>query len=256
MAHHFSHDGVRIAYDDTGAGDPAIVFVHGWCCDRTHHAAQVAYFSQSHRCISLDLRGHGDSDVPDAGYGIPVFADDVAALCGALGLRKPVIVGHSMGGAIALSLAARHPDLPSRIVLLDAAICPPDALTAMVGPLADAFAGDGWRDALGGIFTGMFIESEDASLRERIVAAALATPQHVAAGEWTALWANDAAADGAACCVPVLYVGSHAPVADLAKVRAALPAVVIDQTPGVGHFHQIIAPEQINAMIERFLAAD
>lgn len=251
---HLTRDGVKLYYEEAGAADPAMVFVHGWCCDHTHHAPQVEHFSPHHRCISVDLRGHGRSDVPADGYTIPEFADDVASLCGQLGLRKPVIVGHSMGGAVALALAARHPALPRAIIMLDAAIFPPDALAAMKDQFSAAFHTDGYREPLGAIFNGMFMDSDDPARKERLVTAALAMPQHVAAAEWDAMWSNDFAGAAAACKVPALYVGSHAPVAEIAKLRAAMPNAIIGQTVGAGHFHQLEVPEQINPMIERFLA--
>jgi pimeloyl-ACP methyl ester carboxylesterase len=251
---HLTRDGVKLYYEEAGAGDPAMVFVHGWCCDRTHHAPQVAHFSPRHRCISVDLRGHGLSDVPPDGYTISGFADDVAWICGQLGLKKPIIVGHSMGGAVVLSIAARHPDLPRAIVMLDGAIFPPDTLAATKDAVSAVFHTDRYRDPLGAIFNGMFMASDDPALKERLVAAALAMPQHVAAAEWDAMWSNDYAGAAAACKVPALYVGSHAPVADVAKLRAAMPNAIIAQTVGAGHFHQLEVPEQINPMIERFLA--
>jgi pimeloyl-ACP methyl ester carboxylesterase len=74
------------------------------------------------------------------------------------------------------------------------------------------------------------------------------------AAEWRALWSNDYAGDAAKCAVPAMYVGSHAPVADMVKLRAAMPNAILAQTAGAGHFHQLIVPEQVNAMIDRFLA--
>jgi pimeloyl-ACP methyl ester carboxylesterase len=251
---HVTRDGVKLYYEESGAGDPAMVFVHGWCCDRTHHAPQVEHFSPRHRCVSVDLRGHGLSDASADGYTIAGFADDVAWICGQLGLNKPVIVGHSMGGAVALSLSARHPELPRAIVMLDGAIFFPQALAATEAQLSAAFHSDAYLEPLGAIFNGMFMASDDPARKERLVAAALAMPQHVAAAEWDAMWSNDFAGAAAACKVPALYVGSHAPVADVARLRAAMPDAIIGQTAGAGHFHQLEVPEQINPMIERFLA--
>ena len=65
------------------------------------------------------LRGCGQSDAPETGYSIPELADDVAAFCTAVGIEKPVVVGHSLGGMIAVELGARYPDLPSALVLVD-----------------------------------------------------------------------------------------------------------------------------------------
>ena len=251
---HLDRDGVKLYYDDAGRGEPSMVFVHGWCCDRSHFSEQVAHFSPAHRCVSLDLRGHGESDAPNDACTIPALADDVAFVCDELGLRKPVIVGHSMGGAIALSLAARYPDLPSAIVMLDGAILQPDALIALVEELNPVLHSDGYLEPLTQIFHGMFIATDDAARHERIVAAAIATPRHVVVAEWDALWSYDSAADAALCKVPALYVGAHAPAGDMARIREAMPHALVAQTAGAGHFHQLEVPEQVNAMIERFLA--
>src|SRR4051812_32581544 len=97
-------DGGKLHYDEAGGGDPALVFVHGWCCNSTHFAPQVEHFASTHHVISIDLPGHGISDAPAGETSLARLADDVAWLCRELGLKKPVIVGHSMGGAIALSV--------------------------------------------------------------------------------------------------------------------------------------------------------
>lgn len=103
-------DGVALAYDDAGSGTPPLLLVHGYACDRSAMERQSACFTTRHRVVNVDLRGHGESDKPDGVYSIPSFADDLAWLCRELGLYRPVVVGHSLGGMIALDLAARYPD--------------------------------------------------------------------------------------------------------------------------------------------------
>ena len=71
-------DGTALAYAEAGVGAPTLVFVHGWTCNRTHFAPQVAQFAPRHRVIAVDLRGHGASDAPEQRYTISGFADDVA----------------------------------------------------------------------------------------------------------------------------------------------------------------------------------
>lgn len=58
------HKGTKLAYEDRGAGKPAFVFVHGWTCNRSFFAPQAEHFARRHRVVSLDLRGHGESDKP------------------------------------------------------------------------------------------------------------------------------------------------------------------------------------------------
>jgi pimeloyl-ACP methyl ester carboxylesterase len=72
------HKGIKLAYEDRGAGKPPFVFVHGWTCDRSFFAPQVEHFARRHRVVSLDLRGHGESDQPEGQYSIAAYADDIA----------------------------------------------------------------------------------------------------------------------------------------------------------------------------------
>lgn len=65
---------------------------------------------------------------------MPAFADDLAWMCGQLGLHRPVVVGHSLGGMVGLQLAADHPDVPAAVVALDATICPPEGTGEMLAP--------------------------------------------------------------------------------------------------------------------------
>jgi len=112
-------NGVRLYYDRAGSGEPELLFVPGWCCDHTAFEPQFDYFRNSHAVTALDLRGVGKSDGPEEGYSIPELTDDVAALCAEVGIEKPVVVGHSLGGMIAVELGARYSSLPRALVLVD-----------------------------------------------------------------------------------------------------------------------------------------
>ncbi len=101
--------GVALFYEEKGTGEPSVLLVHGWCCDHTYFAPQLGHFAgRGHRVVAVDLRGHGRSDKPHQEYTMQIFADDLAWVCERIGLEKPVVVGHSMGGIVAFNLAARY----------------------------------------------------------------------------------------------------------------------------------------------------
>ena len=113
------HNGMTLAYEDRGAGKPAFVFVHGWTCNRSFFAPQAAHFARQHRVVSVDLRGHGESDKPSAGYLPRDYVGDIAALAAHETSRPRAILGHSLGAVIAALLAAERPELMSRVILVD-----------------------------------------------------------------------------------------------------------------------------------------
>jgi len=248
-------DGIRLACDEAGEGDPPMVLVHGWCCQRSYMRPQLEHFSRRYRTLAIDLRGHGESDVPEAGaYAIERHSDDIAELCQRLGVRRPVVVGHSMGGAIALALAARFPDVPSAIVMLDGAVLFPAHLAGALPAVIETWRGQDFRERLRPFVEGMFIASDDAALRRRIIEDMLAQPQHVVIAEIESLVAFDGETAAKACTTPSLYIGSAEPVADMGRLKELMPGCLRAQTAGAGHFHQLEVPEQVNIMIERFLA--
>ncbi|MBE8471843.1 alpha/beta fold hydrolase [Streptomyces justiciae] len=114
-------DGAALTYDDEGPRDGEgvpLVFVHGWTADRHRWDHQLAHFAEMRRVIRLDLRGHGES----SGAGVRTIAelaDDVLALLDHLGVERCVLVGHSMGGMIAQTIALAHPERVERMVLVN-----------------------------------------------------------------------------------------------------------------------------------------
>jgi pimeloyl-ACP methyl ester carboxylesterase len=108
------------------------------------------FAGRGRRVVAVDLRGHGESDKPRQRYTIGAFSDDLAWLCGRLGLARPVVIGHSMGGITAFDLAARYPELPSAVVMLDACIVLPAGAREAIPKLLEALRGQGCREALRG----------------------------------------------------------------------------------------------------------
>jgi 3-oxoadipate enol-lactonase len=104
-------NGTTLCYEDTGdTGGPAVVLSHSLFFDRTMFAEQVARFRHDFRVVAYDHRGQGAS-ARSTGLDMDTLAEDAAALIEALGLAPCHFVGNSMGGFVALRLAARRPEL-------------------------------------------------------------------------------------------------------------------------------------------------
>src|SRR5258707_14346499 len=100
---------ITMNYDQQGTGEPLILLPY-LAADHACYAFQVAEYAKHFTCISLDLRGTGESDKPEGAYSTEFLADDVAALMRALGIPKAHISGLSLGAAIRMWLAAKYPD--------------------------------------------------------------------------------------------------------------------------------------------------
>ncbi|MGV0743163.1 alpha/beta fold hydrolase [Mycolicibacterium sp. XJ870] len=111
-------NGIRLAYTDTGDG-PAILFIHGFMFNHSMWRHQVAALDGWRR-IAPDIRGMGLSDAPIGGYGMDLYADDLAALLDALDVDRTVLCGLSMGGYVALEFLRRHRERVTALILLDA----------------------------------------------------------------------------------------------------------------------------------------
>lgn len=117
-----SFDNVTIHYEVLGKGkkgDPALVFVHGWCCDRSYWSNQLPYFSKTYKVVAIDLAGHGESGMNRKEWATNAFGQDVAAVINKLDLKKVILIGHSMGGPVIAETALLIPEKVIGLVPVD-----------------------------------------------------------------------------------------------------------------------------------------
>ena len=100
---------IDIYYEQQGAGEP-LVLVPYLAIDQACYAFQVADYAKHFTCISVDLRGAGQTSKPDGAYTTELFADDVAAFMQAIGVERAHVSGLSLGAATGMWLAAKHPE--------------------------------------------------------------------------------------------------------------------------------------------------
>ena len=145
-----SAGGVSIAYDDAGAGEPALLLLAGWCADRTVFRDLVPLLAKRQRALAVDWRGHGESGMPASDFGLAELVEDALAVLTDSGARTVVPVALAHAGWVAIELARRLGSRVPRLVLVEWLVlgAPPpfrDALAAMRSP-------ERWRGAVDDIF--------------------------------------------------------------------------------------------------------
>ena len=113
-------NGVSLHYEEAGTGE-AIILLHGYTGSTRDWASQIPLLSSKYRVIALDHRGHGMSSAPEEEeeYSIPLSSSDVFELLKLRGIDRCCLMGHSMGGYVALQFAVDHPRMVKALVLVD-----------------------------------------------------------------------------------------------------------------------------------------
>lgn len=127
-------NGIRLHYWRTGgSGKPVLVLAHGITDYGLNWTSLAERFEAEYDIVMYDARGHGYSDKPDGPYDLATHVADLAGLIRGLGIEKPVLMGHSMGGATVASAAVTFPDLARAVILED-----PADMLARLEPLGEA----------------------------------------------------------------------------------------------------------------------
>ena len=245
-----SADGVAIEYDVRGSGPVALVFIHGWMCDRTHWRHQIDAFADGHTVVTLDLAGHGNSVGYRDSWTIDRFGADVQAVVEALDLPRVILVGHSMGGQIALEAAARMPDRVLGVVGVDSlhnveTVIDPDEWNRLMRMYETDFAGTCAK-----FVQSMFPEpTEDSGLPDWIQDNMCDADPEIAIAILRRMPALDQPAMLAAAGVPVRCINSaKTAVTDIeANLRHGNYDAVLME--GVGHFVMLERPEEFNRLL-------
>jgi pimeloyl-ACP methyl ester carboxylesterase len=245
-------DGVGLACEEAGKGEPAILLVHGWGTDRAVLKPLFDWARASRRVVAVDLRGFGESDAPEQSYSIQGYSDDLSFIASRLGLQRPIVVGHSMGGLIALDFADRHADQVSAAVVLEPMAIAPELLQGLQ-PILAGVRTDGYRDVVAGLMNYLTGPHFEAQARARLVSFIRSCHQHVLISAMEGILAFDSEAAAANVKCPLLYLGTNTTYANLARFRELCPQLVTGQLVGCGHYFPLEVPEQINPMVARFI---
>jgi len=251
-------DGVEIVFETRGRGEPALVLVHGWCCDRGFWRHQVETFSRERQVVTLDLAGHGESARDRGHWDLGSLAGDVVAVADQLGLERLILVGHSMGGPICLEAAARLPGRVEAVVGVDTLH---DVSTPMPRETVDGMVAAFRADFEGTLARGvaaMLHEPADPDLRRWIVERASRTDRTAAlviAGGFADV---DQARLLSRAKVPVRCINAeeHPPFARATAIESNRRHGDFDALlmPGVGHYPMLEKPAGFDARLRETLA--
>lgn len=246
---------VHLAYDDAGTGEPAVVLVHGWGFGNPSvFVPQFEYLASRRRVLKLDLPGHGRSDRPSPGFGWQDCAAAVVGTLDAAGVDRAVVCGHSFGGRLAVEIAAAYPSRTAGVALLDPAILFPEPIRgqALTG-LVPALRSDVWLKAVEGYFSRLFSPYDPPKLRAQVLTELAQVRPGMAAPIMQEGMATDGSDSLAQVRCPLLVVTAAQSPVDMQRLRDLQPDALVGRVVGSGHWLTLAVPEQLNAMLDRFL---
>ncbi len=247
-----SADGVHIQYRVYGAGDTAVILVHGWSCDSNYWSAQLDPLKARYTTVTVDLAGHGGSARNRAQWSIGNFGEDVAAVARQLQNPRIVLVGHSMGAPVALEAARRIGDRVVGIIAVDSLKTiglPPisDRGIAMrLKPFRDNFI----EETRNLVTASFFTKDADPAFVRKVAEDMSLAPPEVAVPAMEALVRMDYAPVLADIHVPVVAINADfTGPTDEARIRKSLPTFSAVTIPGTGHFLMMEAPARFNPVL-------
>ncbi len=254
-----SANGLRLWYERRGAGSP-VVLLHGLGENHQLWRYQIEPLSSRYDVVALDLHGHGASELPSGQLTLGDMADDVVAVLDQLSLTRPVIVGLSMGGGVAQTIAVRHPALPRALVLVSTSSEFPAATQERMTRRALRAERDGMAavvdETVPRWFTADFVRRQPDEV-ERTRRTVLDTSPAGFAAVSRANAARNLTADLGRIRCPVLFVGGAADPADpqraLAIYRERITQFTAEIFTEASHLVPVEAPEAFNAVLLRFL---
>lgn len=243
-----SADGVKIAYEVHRIDQPNLVLVHGWMCDRSYWDKQVPALAEGFGVVTVDLAGHGESGLDRRTWSIASLAGDVETVVEALDLDDVIVVGHSMGGLVALDAARRMPERVIGVIGVDTLHdADPELDPEELAPMFAGFEQD-FAAACDSFVRGMFVDGTDPELVDRVAADMCGGPAEVGLALLRAYVEYDWPRGFSEAGVPIRSINSDMWPTDLEGNRqvADYDATILE---GRGHFLMQEAPDELAAAL-------
>ncbi len=244
-----SSDGVPIAYETSGKGSPALVFIHCWECDMGFWKDQVPYFDKKYQVVTLDLAGMGQSGMGRKDYTIQSFAQDVAAVVKAAGLKKVILIGHSMGGPVALEAAKLMPDKVIGVIGVDTyqnleMKRPPLQMMAFLAGLKTNY-----KATVTPYIRTLFPKTADTTLAAQVASKIASANPEVGYGAMRNMMSYNPATTAGELKMPIRAVNSDLFPTNVEADQKIAPSFKVVILPGTGHFLFLEKPQKFNELL-------
>jgi pimeloyl-ACP methyl ester carboxylesterase len=246
-------DGVHVQYHVYGSGEPALVLIHGWSCDANYWRDQVVTFRMKYTVVTVDLAGHGGTDGNRSDWTIARFGQDVATAVAAVPNRELILVGHSMGGPVAIEAARLLKGRAVGIIGVDTfnTVGAPAPTKAQVDAILRPFEADFIGHTRKLVTDHLFPPGGNRDLANKVAYDMSLSPPRVAIPSMRALFEYDFTEPLKDLSVPIvgIFSGLGEPVNE-ARIRKVLPKFRAVTLQGVGHFLMMEDPGHFNAALE------
>jgi len=240
-----------IYVDDGGSGGLPVLFIHGNGADSSQWEAQLAHLRTTRRAVALDLPGMGRSaPAVNGDYSLQANADAVDAAVSSIGLTRFVVVGHSYGGAVAATYAAKHPEKVAAVIYADSAASIP-AMSPQMQQFVDALRAD--RMKVTHMWFAPMLKPSSQAVQDRVYATVEKSTVDAFAGALVGMAGYDAKTVVNAYHGP-RFVIAASEIETPASFRPQFPDLPAMKIAGTGHWLMLDKPDEFNAALDKFLA--
>jgi pimeloyl-ACP methyl ester carboxylesterase len=249
-----SPDGIPIRYHAAGKGKPALVFVPCGGCNRSFWDGQMAYFAAKHRVVALDLAGHGQSGGERKDWTIAAFGQDVVSVVEALGLKRVVLIGHSLGGPAVLEAARRMPGRVAGLVLVDSWVDFEQRFSAEeVEKYVSALQADYRATTTAIVSQYLFSASTPEPVKARVLETVLSEPKEIGVAVARSSMAYSPLPALRELKAPIRAISSDLFPTNVEGNRKYVPGYQATIMKGAGHYLMLEQPEAFNALLAEAL---
>jgi pimeloyl-ACP methyl ester carboxylesterase len=248
-----SFDGVSIAYEMMGEGEPALVFIPGWAAPKEVWEAELSHFSPKYKSVAIDLAGVGESGNNRENWTIGAFAEDVVSVMKQIGLDNAVLIGWSMGGAVAVEVTKRMPESILGIVIVDVLHDVDKRYSEQEIINTEQFYKDLLTEPTMEKVQRIFVKNKE-ELSEFYISFTEKTTSFV--GWWESLrnsfkWCNEECAEALKSVhVPLTSINSDQQPTNIDAFRSLVPTYKAKIMTGVGHYLIFEEPDEFKRLLE------